>query len=234
MDADDGGALHRGPDRDAEIAAEVLSGPLLAGELLDETLPARSDEDTAELRELGDSPHERDVLLARRPEPNHRVEIEPLDGQNRRHRRQIQGDSPSRIGDSPREAIRKNEFGAAFCANTRHLGDRPSVDAVDDRDACGHGPLRRLRVIGVHAQGDSPSAGHRGQSLEDGLEAGPFLLPGEGDRPRAGRFAAEVDDGRAFLNEVLRTTDGLFGPVELSAVRKRVRRDVDDSHDLAH
>jgi len=48
---------------------------------------------------------------------------------------------------------------------------------------------------------------------------------------RAGRFAADVEQVGALLDQLQTVGDGRLGGVERAAIGERVRGDVDDAHD---
>ena len=72
------------------------------------------------------------------------------------------------------------------------------------------------------------------EKREDGFEARPLLFPRERRCARARGLRAEVNDRRAFRDQVARAADGLFGTKILTAVRKGIGRDVDNPHHLRH
>src|SRR5438128_2228100 len=64
-------------------------------------------------------------------------------------------------------------------------------------------------------------------------DALPLLIEGNRRSSRSRRFAADVDDVGTFFNHLSCLSERRIRAKELAAVRERVGRDVEDSHDEA-
>ena len=175
--------------------------------------------------------------LSGRVEANHRIEIEAR--QIRPVRREIRF-----------AAHGQDKFDVGIdVQQLDHVGNRLHVDAVDDCRPRLNRPRRRLGMVGVDGNLNflitfsfflfpfscSPLSLslQRLDFAQHRLQPRPLLVPRERRRAGPRRFTAEVENVRPLVDVVRRAAHRLFGTEELAAVRKRIRRDVDDAHDLA-
>jgi hypothetical protein len=210
--------VRSGPEREGEIAREILAADFRSRQFLDDAFAAGADEHAAFAGQIGQRAQKGDVLFARRSEADHRVE--PAAREKRgilfQQRQRARGGDEFRVG--------------MFAQEREHLGDGLGIDAIDDARAAREGAFGRFGVVGVDRK-RRLRAVERG---EDGFDARPFLFPRQRGRVRTGRFAADVENIGAFVDQIGRAPERFRGCRVQSAVRKGIGRDVDDSHDLAH
>ena len=100
-------------------------------------------------------------------------------------------------------------------------------DVVDQHGAGRESPSGHFGLGGVDRERHRQSVRER---LDDRRDATPLLLGIDRREPRPGRLAPDVDDGGAGCLQGLPLRHGGEMRREPSAVRERVRRDVEDPH----
>ncbi len=130
----------------------------------------------------------------------------------------------------PLAVVHDDDRRAGFGDRVRHARIAlQSPDVVDDRGA---EPRRLARHCGF--------AGVDGDGCVETFSQGPehrrypakLLFRGNGSVAGPGRFAADVDDRRALGNHRVSARDGGLGVEMPSAVGKRIRRHVENAHEL--
>ena len=105
---------------------------------------------------------------------------------------------------------------------------REGRDVIQDVGTCGGGLTHHFsfaRVYGNHR------ARPRAKTFDDRNDALQLFLDGHGVRARPRAFAADIEDIGALLDELQAVRNGSRRGRVPAAVRKAVRRHVDDPHD---
>lgn len=154
---------------------------------------------------------------------------------------QLTGDG----GDQAVRVVRQRVHGRGGAAHVheadgavaaRHVGDHGRVelagrDVVYDVRARGNGGLGDGGAVGVDADGEVGEFGEGADELDDGEDAGEFLVGGYFGAARGGGAAAHVDNGDTGSGEGFEGRDEVLGVVD-AAIGEGVRGGVDDGHDV--
>jgi hypothetical protein len=92
------------------------------------------------------------------------------------------------------------------------------------------GSQRRAHHLGLHRV-DRHHAATAGQRLDHRQHATNFFVNWHRGRARAGGLATDIEDIGARFLQLERMADGRLRIGQTPAVRKRIRRDIDDAHD---
>ncbi len=231
MDTHDRGAGKRGDDARRKRSREPVR-IVAAGRLADEGFARGTDEDRiAERGQLREPVEKLEVLLRRLAESETRVERDAIlanAGASGDVERALE------IGAANRDRVARQRLGGAKNAGIVH-GDHPGAevrrdrrhvfvalqpaDVVDDRRARAE---RRLGDRRLHRVDGDRHAG-RGRRLDDGEDALHLLDRRDPGCALAGRFAADVEDMRAFARQPHRVLHGRCGLAEAPAVIEGIR-----------
>ncbi len=214
----------------------TLSRPTSFGEA---ALAREADEHRpAERAELVEAADELEVVLGGLAEADARVEADPALVDSRRDgEREPLLEEPLHVGDDvvvhrirlhrPRLAlhVHQADVAASVRDDARELGvGAQRGDVVDELDAELDRAARHRRLRRVDRDG---RAGEVGEHRLDALE---LLGRRDAGGARTGRLAADVDDRRAGLEHPPGGRHRGVGPQVDTAVRERVRRDVQHAH----
>lgn len=124
--------------------------------------------------------------------------------------------------------VHGNVTNTGFCHEFSHfLISTIGRHVIDDAGTCFNGSPGHDRF---HRINGNRNGNFRHQLLEHRQHTALFLFFGHGNRPRPRRFTTNVKNVRALFYELQRVKNSSFRACETSPVRKRIRRDVHDTH----